>query len=148
VTGDPIFNIDDLQFTVDFAGKKRSGLRVRGSVGGLSKKFDPSGTVVNLNAGGATGSFTLDKKGRGKNVLGTFTLRRTARGWKYTAKLDSAAIDTGNMPAGATNTLGLSNTSVKKQVASVPITLNIGGLNYSGNKTVEYSIEKDMAKGK
>ena len=151
VTGDPIFQVDDLQFCVDFSGKGHSTLRVGGVIGGLPKNFNPANVTVNLNSGGAAGTFTLDKNGRAKNKQGTFTLTHKAHGWSFSAKLNSASIDTASLlPDGTvqSNALGLANVSGKHSPANVAVTLGIGAMNFNGNKVVTYSTSNGLAKGK
>ncbi|HLX64117.1 MAG TPA: PKD domain-containing protein [Planctomycetota bacterium] len=149
ITGNPIFSVDNLNFSVDFSGKPHSGsgMTLKGTVGGLPKQFNFSGVTVTLNAGGAQSTFTLDKSGHAKSTQGTFALTHKGKNWGFTAKLASSVIDASS-DGNTTNALGLSNTNVSKVSASVPVTLSIGNTNFSGDKTVQYSISNNIAKGK
>jgi PKD repeat protein len=145
ITGNPIFDVSDLQFTVDFSGQHHSGAELRGTLGGLPKGANLNGMSVALNAGGAQATFTLNAKGTSKNAGGAFSLKPAGKAWKFAAQLTSAAIEVPTATNG--NAFGLSNTACTNVAVVVPVTLSVGPTSFQGNKTVHYSTAKDVAKG-
>jgi hypothetical protein len=127
-------NVTRLQVKMLFGKANADGARVQGDVPSLAVDFKPAGVDVWVDVGGAIQDFTLNAKGLGKSAHGTFALKYDKRkGWRFAATLKGGAW------AGAWADGGLSNATVKKQSAMLPVTLTIGAEIFGGGKAVQYT---------
>ncbi|HYG76519.1 MAG TPA: Ig-like domain-containing protein [Planctomycetota bacterium] len=129
---------EPLSVTGFSAGLKFGASADRVSVSGLlpgTIGAVPEGTVVTLNIGGATASFTLDSKGRARTGAGSLQLKRSkgtnaiSFGAKLTVDLDAALADE-----------GISATAdVKNGSVALGIRVEVGAQAYVGHVDSIYS---------
>jgi hypothetical protein len=68
-------NVTKMKASVNFKTANQDRCSISGVLLDLPRLFDPAGLPLNLSVGGATASFVLDAKGRGKSATGAVTLK-------------------------------------------------------------------------
>jgi hypothetical protein len=131
--------VGKLQAAMSFTSTGRDFLRVSGTIPTLITKL-PSGTVVAIDIGGATASFTLDAKGRAKNESGTLTLKLLrSGGTAFSVRITNATLashwqDEGIDPAMTT----------KNAPISIAFTLTAGAATYTTTVIAAYTGRANM----
>lgn len=113
---------------------------IQGVIPSLSASFKPAGQSIVVNINGAQVSFTLDKKGRGRNAQGSIALKlKTSK-----AKKGKAQFASGNTPFAAkiqhgtwAGVWGLNpSTNMTKAPMQLAATITLGGNSYATVVTV------------
>jgi PKD repeat protein len=138
-------SVAKLQGSVKFTSGGHDSSSISGVIPGLPKGFDPTGQVLVLNIDGASVSFTLDSKGRGKGANGSISLKlKPSLKDPKTKKLVfqggnvtfAAKIQNGTWAA----TWGLDPKATSTNVSlSMPATIVLGGNTYVATVTTNYS---------
>jgi len=129
--------VSQLQTKLNLEKTKNDGYRVRGSIPALPASFNTANVPTSLDVGAAILNFTLDKKGRGKSVNGTFALKYSKKlGWQFKASGKKGtwreAWEDGGLWMGL----------AKDAKLNLPVTLTLGDVTYCGSKGLKYQIKK------
>jgi hypothetical protein len=150
VAGSIQMTVSKLQGTVKFSASGHDGVSATGIIPKLPKLFDTTGQTLSVDLSGATATFKLDGKGRGKSAQGTIALKlKPSIRNKTTKKLEfqggdvqfALKLHNGSWAAG----WGMSSTV---SAANAPMTLNatiqLGGNTYVAPVSVQYSAKANV----
>jgi hypothetical protein len=123
------------------------GCSLSGTIPGLPAQFSPLGATVQLDVGGASNSFTLDKRGHASNAHGSFALSLKLTTNKTTHKHFFAGGDakftarlTAGSWAGVWSAAGMNVNATSANIpATVTTTLTLNGQMYQIPASVLYS---------
>jgi hypothetical protein len=126
--------VSNLSGVAHFNGGGHDACALLGSLPNLPAGFIPAGQQVVLNVGGASTTFTLDSKGRGKSAQGVIALKPS--NGTFAAKLQHGTW------AAAWNFDP--NTSTQNSPWEMSVTLEIGGNTYAATATTTYSAKAQV----
>lgn len=128
---------DKLNAKVAFAQNNKDKASISGLLTNLAQGLDLTGQTVFLNVSGTTDEFTIDSKGKGTGTHGTLKFKPKLTGssfaggnveFKITLKSENFAADW--LSAGVDPSV-----SVKDAPVSLPVTLTLNSIDYSGTYT-------------
>ncbi len=126
------FNVDKLNGKIGFSAPGHDSVVLFGKMTGLPRVL--AGTVVNVDIGGATASFTLDSRNSGKVGKNTIRVgpsnRNDVRGVRVMLTGDFAA---------AWAAVGITNSTLSNSPVSLNVNLDFGGTHYQSPLDLKYS---------